>query len=72
MGTSPGGRDRAFVNEKTGESTWYIPEGMSATEILAIPDARKYWSTLEQVEEYIKRMNDLKLKYGGKDIKDDI
>ena len=43
---------------------------MSATEILAIPGARKYWSKIERVEKYIKEMNEEKARNGGKDIKD--
>jgi hypothetical protein len=43
---------------------------MSAAEILAIPGARKYWSSVDQVEEYIKVMKEQKTKNGGKDIKD--
>jgi len=64
--------DRDFFNEKTGASTWYTPEGMSAADILAIPDAKKYWSTVKDVEEYIKEMADQKAKNGGKDIKDEL
>jgi hypothetical protein len=43
---------------------------MNASDILAIPGAKKYWSTIEEVEEYIKEMADQKAKNGGKDIKD--
>jgi hypothetical protein len=43
---------------------------MSAADILAIPDASKYWSTIQEVERYIKLMNEEKAKNGGKDIKD--
>lgn len=43
---------------------------MSAADILAIPGARKYWSTPEQVEVYIKAMNEQKARHGGKDKKD--
>ncbi|KAF8966087.1 hypothetical protein BDZ97DRAFT_1756795 [Flammula alnicola] len=68
--TSPSGLERTFSNEKTGESTWYTPEGMSAAEILAIPDAKKYWSTTEEVEKYIRAMAAEKAKYGGQDIED--
>ncbi|KIM37925.1 hypothetical protein M413DRAFT_448189 [Hebeloma cylindrosporum] len=70
--TSSGGLERDFYNEKTGESTWYTPEGMSASDILAIPDAKKYWSTVEQVELYIREMAAQKAKYGGKDVKDQL
>ncbi|RDB30104.1 hypothetical protein Hypma_013843 [Hypsizygus marmoreus] len=66
--TSPSGLERTFVNDKTGESTWYTPVGMSADEILQIPGAKKYWSTKEQVEEYVQQMAAEKAKYGGKDI----
>ncbi|KDR70554.1 hypothetical protein GALMADRAFT_254632 [Galerina marginata CBS 339.88] len=68
--TSPGGVELDFVNKVTGESTWYTPEGMSATDILAIPDAKKYWSKAEEVEVYIKEKADEKKKNGGKDVKD--
>lgn len=64
--------ERAFVNDKTGESTWYTPEGMTASEILQIPGARRYWSTNEEVEEYIKRMAADKVKFGGKDMGDEV
>ena len=70
--TSPSGIERDFVNKKTGQSTWYTPEGMSASDILSIPGAKKYWSTIEEVEEYIKEMADQKAKNGGKDIKDEL
>ena len=43
---------------------------MSAAEILAIPGAKKYWSTVSQVEEYIRIMKEQKAKNGGKDYKD--
>ncbi|KDR70550.1 hypothetical protein GALMADRAFT_159776 [Galerina marginata CBS 339.88] len=62
--TSPGGIDRDFVNRKTGESTWYTPEGMSAAEILAVPGAREYWSTVKEVEEYIKEKAEEKKRNG--------
>ncbi|RDB15122.1 hypothetical protein Hypma_012668 [Hypsizygus marmoreus] len=65
--TSPGGIDRSFVNDKTGESTWYTPKGLSADEILQIPGAKKYWSTKEKVEEYVQQMNAEEEKYRGKD-----
>jgi len=70
--TSPGGVELEFFNKKTGASTWYTPEGMSAADILAIPDAKNYWSTVKDVKEYIKEMADQKAKYGGKDIKDEL
>ncbi|KIM35481.1 hypothetical protein M413DRAFT_14550 [Hebeloma cylindrosporum] len=68
--TSPGGVERDFVNRKTGESTWYTPEGMTAEEILAIPDAKKYWWTTKQVEKYMKEMAAQKARNGGMDYKD--
>jgi hypothetical protein len=57
-----GGVDLDFVNKKTGESTWYTPEGMSAAEIFAIRGAKKYWVDVEDVEKYIKEMADVKVK----------
>jgi hypothetical protein len=68
--TSPGGRDKDFVNPKTGEQTWYTPEGATAEEILRIPGAREYWNSVSDVEKYIKEMAEQKAKSGGKDIKD--
>ena len=68
--TSPGGVDCDFVNKKTGEETWYTPEGMTAAEILAIPGAKKFFPTLERAEAYIKIKKEEKAKNGGKDIKD--
>ena len=70
--TSPGGVDLDFVNRKTGESTWYTPEGMSGAEIFAIRGARKYWVNVEDVEEYIKKKAAQKAKNGGKDYMDAI
>ena len=43
---------------------------MSAAEMLALPGACKYWSTIEQAEEYIQEMKEQKAKNGGKDIID--
>jgi len=68
--TSPGGRDKDFVNDKTGEQTWYTPEGMTAEEILRVPGAREYWNSVSDVQEYIKEMAEQKARSGGKDIKD--
>ncbi|CAA7258990.1 unnamed protein product [Cyclocybe aegerita] len=66
--TSPSGLERTFTNAKTGQSTWYTPEGMTAAEIFAIPGAKKYWSTTADVEVYIAKMAAEKAKYGGEDI----
>jgi hypothetical protein len=68
--TSPGGVDKDFVNPKTGEQTWYTPEGATAEEILRVPGATKYFSSESDVEEYIKKMAKQKADNGGKDIKD--
>ncbi|KIM35475.1 hypothetical protein M413DRAFT_348846 [Hebeloma cylindrosporum] len=70
--TNSGGREKEFVNRKTRELTWYTPEGMTAEEILAVPGAKKYWSTTAKVEKYIKEMAAEKAKYGGRDWKDAI
>ena len=67
---SPSGLERTFFNRKTVESTWYTPQGMTASEILEVPGAKKYWSTAEEAERYIKEMAEEKAKYGGKDIMD--
>ena len=40
--TSPGGTSVDLAYRKTRYGTWYIPEGMSAAEILAVPGAWKY------------------------------
>ena len=48
---SPGGVDLAFVNKKTGESTGYTPQGMTAEEIFTIPAAKRRWGSIEQVED---------------------
>ncbi|KIM35471.1 hypothetical protein M413DRAFT_430813 [Hebeloma cylindrosporum] len=68
--TSPGGNERNFANSKTGEVTWYTPEGMTAEEILAIPDANKYWWTVKDVKRYMKEMAKQKARNGGRDWKD--
>ena len=62
---SPGGVDLSFVNKKTGESTGYTPQGMTAEEIFTIPAAKRRWGSIEQVEEYIQRMNAEREIYGG-------
>lgn len=41
---------------------------MTAAEILAIPGAKKHWSTTADVEVYIMQMAAVKAKYGGEDI----
>ena len=69
--THLGGIERSFVHRKTNYCTWYTPEGMSPAEILAVPGAWKYWSTVEDVEEYIKEMEKEKAENGGKDYMDD-
>ena len=66
--TSPSGLELTFTNDKTGESTWYTPDGMSAAEIFVIPGAKKHWGSIEEVERYIKKMAEDKVKYGGEDI----
>jgi len=66
--TSPSGLELTFTNDKTGESTWYTPQGMTSAEILAIPGAKKHWGSTEQVEEYIKKMAQEKARSGGQDI----
>lgn len=48
-----GGLELAFFHRKGPEATGYTPEGMTAEEILAIPRAKKYWSSIEEVQEYI-------------------
>ncbi|KIM34843.1 hypothetical protein M413DRAFT_32983 [Hebeloma cylindrosporum] len=68
--THPGGIELEFYNRKTTECTWYTPEGMSATDILAVPDSKKYWSTIEKVERYMRKMAADKIKNGGMDYKD--
>ena len=69
---SPGGVDRLFFNKKTGEGTWYTPEGMTAEEIFAIPGAkRRHWRSVEHVEEYIEEMAKQKAKSGGHDYDSD-
>jgi hypothetical protein len=45
---------------------------MSAADILAIPDASKYWSTIQEVERYIMLMNEEKAENGCKDIKNEV
>jgi len=62
--TSPGGVDLAFVNKKTGECTGFIPQGVSAEEIFSIPAAKRRWSSVEQVEDYIHRKKALREIYG--------
>lgn len=62
---SPSGLDRLFVNKKTGEATWYTPEGMTAKEIFAIPGAKKKFGySVEQVEKYIQKMAEQKANGG--------
>lgn len=43
---------------------------MTAAEIFAIPGAKRFWPTIERVEDYIKIKKEQKAKNGGKDIKD--
>jgi hypothetical protein len=52
------------VNKKTGESTGYTPQGMSAEEIFTIPAAKRRWGSIEQVEEHIQRKNAEREIYG--------
>lgn len=66
--TSPSGLELTFTNDKTGECTWYTPEGMTAAEILAIPGAKKHWRSIGDVERYMKEMAESKAKFGGEDI----
>jgi hypothetical protein len=40
---------------------------MSPAEILAVPGAWKYWSTIEEVEEYMEEMEISRKKNRGKD-----
>jgi len=65
--TSPGGVEKSFAHRKTHQWTWYIPEGATAAEILKVPGARKYWSSVEDVEEYMMKMAAEKEKYGDHD-----
>jgi len=62
---SPGGVDLSFVNKKTGERTGYTPQGMTAEQIFKIPAAKRHWGSIEQVEDYIQRMNVEREIYGG-------
>jgi hypothetical protein len=41
---------------------------MSPAEILAVPGAWKYWSTVEDVEEYMEEMELSRIRNGGKDM----
>jgi hypothetical protein len=52
------------VNKKTGESTGYAPQGMSAEEIFPIPAAKRHWDSIEEVEEHIQRKNAERETYG--------
>ncbi|KAF9479896.1 hypothetical protein BDN70DRAFT_878325 [Pholiota conissans] len=70
IATSPGGVDKDFYNQKTGEQTWYTPEGMTAAEILRVPGAEKYWFDEADAEAYIREMAKQKAENGGKDIAD--
>ena len=62
--TSPGGADLAFVNKKTGESTGYTPQGMTAEEIFTIPGAERSWGSIELVKEHMERKNADREIYG--------
>ncbi|KAF9531838.1 hypothetical protein CPB83DRAFT_903985 [Crepidotus variabilis] len=68
--TSPSGLERTFTNDKTGEETWYTPDGMTASEILKIPGAKKYWKNESDVQKYIKEMAAEKARSDGQDIND--
>jgi hypothetical protein len=69
--TSPGGVDLSFYNRKTGEATWYTPKGMSAEDILQIPQAQVYWRNKEHVEEFMEEMAKRKEMYDGYDVADE-
>lgn len=67
-----GGIELDICNSKTKEATWFIPEGMTAEEILAIPDAKKYWSTIEEVKEYMEEKAIEKKESNGRDLIDEL
>jgi hypothetical protein len=46
----------SFYNQRTGEDDWYTPPGMTAEEILAIPNSGKFFKTRDQVMGYMKYM----------------
>lgn len=71
MDSGPGGGiDLAICNSMTPEATWYTPEGMTTEEILAIPDAKQYWTTVEEVKQYMEERAIAKSKSSGKDLID--
>ncbi|KAF9533981.1 hypothetical protein CPB83DRAFT_844891 [Crepidotus variabilis] len=54
--TSPSGLELTFYNTKTEESTFYIPDGFTATDVLNVPGAKKYWHNVADVTKYMKQM----------------
>ncbi|KAJ3510694.1 hypothetical protein NLJ89_g4530 [Agrocybe chaxingu] len=65
IATSSGGRDLSFEHRVTGEHSWYTPEGMTAAEIMEIPNASKHFRSVEDAKFYIKKMAAEKAEYEG-------
>jgi len=55
--------DLSFWNAKTGESSWYTPDGMTADEIFEIPDAKTFFRSKEGVAGYMERCAIEKLQH---------
>jgi hypothetical protein len=53
---SAGRLDLHFFNRKTNKLVLYTPEGMTAEDLMQIPDAGNYFLSKEEAEEYIKWM----------------
>ncbi|KAH6905031.1 hypothetical protein BKA70DRAFT_1565413 [Coprinopsis sp. MPI-PUGE-AT-0042] len=54
--SAPGDQELMFANVVDNTMTWYTPEGMTAAEIMQIPDAKKFLKDEEGAEFYIKKM----------------
>ncbi|KAH6905298.1 hypothetical protein BKA70DRAFT_1431387 [Coprinopsis sp. MPI-PUGE-AT-0042] len=54
--SAPGDQELMFANVVDNTMTWYTPEGMTAAEIMQIPDAKEFLKDEEGAEFYIKKM----------------
>ncbi|KAJ3510767.1 hypothetical protein NMY22_g15873 [Coprinellus aureogranulatus] len=52
-GTSSGNLDMKFGNAVDQSFTWYTPEGMTAEEIMQIPNAKNFFRDAKQAQWYI-------------------
>lgn len=52
-----------FSNNADQTMTWYTPEGMSAAEIMEIPDAKNFFKDEDSARYYIEDMAEVKKKH---------